>query len=61
MQHLADYLVRLVRDLDTRPTRTGPVGLFEAVELKSLTRLLGKSLPLIMTEGISGVIRRFGL
>ncbi len=58
MQGIADYLTRLVPELDRRQVRIDPVHDFGLIEADSLRRLMGGELPLVLEEGIAEVVRR---
>jgi len=57
MQGIADYLVRLVHNLDKVAVRINPVHDFSRIEAESLKRLTGGELPLVLDSSIREVMR----
>ncbi len=57
MQGIAEWLVRLVHNLDGRTVRMSPVHDFGKIEAESLKRLTGGELPLVLDGSIAEVMR----
>ena len=57
MQGIAEYLVRLVYELDRQTVEIRPVHDFARIEAESLQRLTGDEPPPSLDEGITDVLR----
>ena len=57
MQGIAEWLVRLLHDLDGRAVKIDPVHEFGKIEAESLQRLVGGELPLVLDGSIAEVMR----
>jgi hypothetical protein len=58
MQGIAEYLVRLIHNLDQRTVRINPVHDFGRIEAESLKRLMGGELPLVLDGSITQIIEQ---
>jgi len=58
MQGIAEWMVRVVHNLDGRIVRMNPVHDFGRIEAESLKRLTGGELPLVLDGSIAEVMRQ---